>query len=433
MRHRLQVATSTIWWPLGDKTIAHPREDEIGASGAQENAALAAQMRESLRHDLLDRWFPACISAEGGFHENFDRTWAALPGETRSLVFQARMTWLAATVAAGGDTAFRRYARHGVAALGRMVHPESGALHWESDRFSRPCGRYARHFHAYGQAFAIFGLAAAAKVLGSQAALAAAQRIFAYLDDYHHDQDNGGYFEVTNLAGRRVLWGSWRMKHDAIGTRFGLKSQNTHLHLLEAFTELYRIWPDARLGLRLEELLALFQNELRQEPGRRFCFVWPDWRPVPGGGSYGHDVELAHLLLAAAEALGRRHDPALLARAKALVDAATDESWDEAGGLFDAQAQDRSLTAPVKTWWVQAEALASVAALHQATAEPRYLALLRAQWDWIASRQIDPLHGGWFESVAADGRPVGSDAKGKMWKDGYHEGRALIRTAAGLG
>lgn len=406
---------------------------ETNAAGEAGMAELARGITRSLWRDLLDHWFPACVSAEGGFHQNFDRAWNPLAGETRSLVFQARMTWLAATVAAGGDDAFRRTTRHGVAALGRMIHPESGALHWESDRFSRPCGRYAKQFHAYGQAFAIFGLAAAAQALGSAAALDAAQRIFAYLDDYHHDRDNGGYFEVTNLAGRRVLWGSWRLKHDAIGTRFGLKSQNTHLHLLEAFTELYRIWPDPRLEGRIEELLALFQNQLRQEPGRRFSFVWPDWRPLSGAGSFGHDLELAHLLFAAAEALGRSRDPTLLTYARALVDAAVDEAWDEAGGGFDPAAQEPSLTEPAKTWWVQAEGLASLAVLHQATAEPRYLALLQRQWDWIANRQIDPLHGGWFESVAADGRVIGSDAKGTMWKDGYHEGRAMMVVAANLG
>lgn len=414
------------------RDIAESR-GETNAAGAAGIAELARGITRSLRRDLLDRWFPACVSAEGGFHQNFDRAWNALAGETRSLVFQARMTWLAATVAAGGDDSFRRTTRHGVAALGRMIHPESGALHWESDRFSRPCGRYAKQFHAYGQAFAIFGFAAAAKALGSEAALDAAQRIFAYLDDYHHDRDNGGYYEVTNLAGRRVTWGSWRLKQDAIGTRFGLKSLNTHLHLLEAFTELYGIWPDSRLGRRLEELLALFQNQLRQEPGRRFSFVRPDWRPVAGVASFGHDLELAHLLLAAAEALGRRHDPDVLACARELVDAAIDETWDEEGGWFDPAAQAPSLTEPAKTWWVQAEGLASLAVLHQATAEPRYLAFLQRQWDWISNRQIDPLHGGWFESVAADGRVIGSDAKGTMWKDAYHEGRAMMIATARLG
>jgi mannose/cellobiose epimerase-like protein (N-acyl-D-glucosamine 2-epimerase family) len=138
------------------------------------------------------------------------------------------------------------------------------------------------------------------------------------------------------------------------------------------------------------------------------------------------------LLLAAAEVLGCR-DPALIAYARGLVDAAIDEAWDEGGGWFDPTAQAPSLTEPVKTWWVQAEGLASLAVLHQATAEPRYLALLQRQWDWISNRQIDPLHGGWFESVAADGRVIGSDAKGTMWKDGYHEGRALMIAAASLG
>lgn len=392
---------------------------------------LLASVHESLWRDVIDRWFPACIRPAGGFHQHFDRAWNPIGGQDRFIVFQARMTWVSASIAeAGGGEPFRGYARHGLAMIERMVHRKTGTVHWELDDLGQPCGRFAKSVHAYGQAFAIYGLAAAAKALGSDAALDAAKRLFAWLDAHQYDRRYGGYFQLTTFWGWPLLRSRTLRRH----LTGGYKTLDAHLHLFEAFIALYRLWPDPTLRRRLEELIGLFTLRWWFEPGRVHGQARRNCQPVPGKASHGHEVELAHLLLDAADALGRPGDPPLLARAQALVETALAQSWDaQEGGFFDPQSQHRSLAEPAKIWWVQAEGLAGLAALYRATGSARYLALLEQQWDWIRTRQIDAEFGGWFETVGRDGRVIGEEGKGKAWKEIYHEVRAAMVLAQALG
>lgn len=391
---------------------------------------LVEAVRRSLWRDVLDRWFPACIRPEGGFHQHFDRSWQPTGGKERFLVFQARMTWVCSTLAAaqlGGP--FIDHARHGAAMLERMMHRRTGTYHWELDADGRPCGRFAGCVHAYGQAFAIYALVAAARALASEEALGAAKRVFAHLERHQYDRRFGGYYELTTFRGWPLLR-SRTLKRHMTG---GYKTFNAHIHLFEAFIDLYRLWPDPALKLRIEQLIELFTTRWWREPGSIHGKAERSCEPIPGTVSYGHSLELAHLLIDAADALGRPGDPALLARATALLDTALAESWDpERGGFFDPQSLHRPLPEPVKIWWVQAEGLAALATLAATTGRPDYRAALDRQWQWIESRQIDPEHGGWFETVTAEGRPIGDLSKGKDWKEIYHEVRAAMLLARAM-
>ncbi|CAN5672032.1 cellobiose 2-epimerase [soil metagenome] len=387
-----------------------------------------AELEASLWNDLLTPWFPACVSHEGGFDQAFAADWSPLEDPSRFLVFQARMTWVAAVVSETGHEradAFSGYARHGVRfLLDEMRDRETRAFRW----IVRREGGHAEERHAYGQAFAIYGLAAAARALRSEEALEGAQGAFRWLELAHYDPRHGGWFEAATPSGETVLEG--RSKGDAIGTPYGQKSQNTHLHLMEAYAELYRVWPDALLGERLEELLRAFQERFFVEEGWLHGFVEADWRPVPGTVSHGHDVEAAHLMLDAASALGRRDDPVTTDRARRLVDYALRTGWDAAGGGFVyAGSPAGEVLDFTKNWWVQAEGLLAVATLASRTGEARYAEALEAQWGWIREYQIDRAYGGWHESVDLAGEPQGLDQKGHAWKAAYHDGRGLLYSA----
>lgn len=389
------------------------------------------EVRRSLWRDVLDHWFPRCLSPIGGFHQHFGRNWSREGGDDRFLVFQARMTWTCASIAAANDGGpFADHVRRGLAMLERMTHRPTGAFYWEIDAEGRPRGNYARGARVYGQAFAIYGLSAAARALRSEEALAAARRVFDWLERAHHDPRHGGYFEYVRFSGRPVFRSRTLRRH-VIG---GYKSANSHVHLLEAFIDLYRLWPDPTLRLRLEELIGLFTNSWWLAPGRINGIAALDCTCVPGSHSYGHDMEVAHLLLDAADALGRAGDADLLASARALLETSLAESWDEEhGGFFDPQSQVGSISEPAKVWWVQAEGLACLARLCAASGSPAWRSLLDRQWRWIRNWQIDPGEGGWFETVSADGRPVGDLAKAKPWKEVYHEVRAAMVLARALG
>lgn len=156
-----------------------------------------------------------------------------------------------------------------------------------------------------------------------------------------------------------------------LGTPHGFKSMNAHIHLLEALTGLRAVWPDPVLTARLNEVFEIVRDRIAAPPGALHLYFAPDWRPVPGHDSYGHDVETSYLLLEAHHALGRKDTDATLAVARSLVDNPLRHGWDN-------------------------------------------------------------RHGGWFQTVSHDGAPERDRPKGSHWKSAYHNGRALLNAAETL-
>ncbi len=382
-------------------------------------AETGRELRNRLVSGILRPWFPACVATQG-FHQDFDRAWRSLPGRAPTVVFQARMTWLAASLAEEPDLAdqFRPLALHGHQFLrDHFVAPSSGAMRWStSDDVER---------HAYGQAFAIYALAAVARSLAMEEALELAKSAFSYVERCHWDREHGGYFEVTDAAGSPRLEGRGK---DAIGTPYGLKSQNTHLHLLEAYAELARVLPDDLVLERLQFLVELFLGALYVEPGWLHVYAERDWRPVPGDVSHGHDVEAAHLVLDASRVLGRR-DADVEPFVRSVLNYALATGWHEAGGFYYTGRPGGGVVDDTKVWWAQAEGLLGLATGYRLTGEARYGEAMLDQWRWIRDHQIDDVHGGWHEAVAPDGSVIGHDHKGHAWKAAYHDGRALLFTS----
>jgi mannobiose 2-epimerase len=161
---------------------------------------------------------------------------------------------------------------------------------------------------------------------------------FKWLDAHGHDAANGGYFEAFARHGTPVIARredvSPPRSADGLGTPYGYKSMNTHIHLLEAVTALYQASGDAGVRGRLEELLGVVRDRVAVEPGCLNYYFTPDWRAVPMHDSFGHDVETAYLMVEAAEALGRPDDEATWRSARAIVDHALEWGWDRKHGGF---------------------------------------------------------------------------------------------------
>ncbi len=404
---------------------------------------LADRVERHWKEELLPKWFPRVIDREhGGFYPHFREDWSPGDENDKTIVFQSRMTWVAAQVAMRYPELrpeYEKYARHGVDFLtGPMWDQEYGGFYWGLDPTGKAAGRYGGEKHLYGLSFAIFGLSAAYEATHDPRALEFAQRTFAWLDEHAHDQANGGYYEALSREGRPILKpgeGLGGRAADAIGTRYGFKSMNSHIHLLEALTELRRVWPDPRVEKRLREVFLVVRDKIAVEPGCLNLYFTPDWRPVPDHDSFGHDVETAYLLLEAAEALGEPDDPRTVAVARSLVDHALDWGWDtERGGFFDKGAAFRPAWERDKIWWTQAEGLNALLLMHErfGAATPRYFEAFLKQWDFIERHQIDPRHGGWYESVSAEGEAKPGQSKATVWKAAYHDGRALMNVAERL-
>ncbi|AHF94377.1 hypothetical protein OPIT5_13770 [Opitutaceae bacterium TAV5] len=419
---------------------------------------LAAELDGTLRIHVLDSWFPRCIDNDrGGFLCTFDRDWTPAPAsrQPKTVVFQSRMTWVAAQVVLHRpDLAdrCRPIVRHGADFLLHMWDSRHGGFLWEHPL---PSGspRFRQPKHSYGNAFAIYALAAASAALDDPALRDKAIATFHWLEQHAHDSVNGGYFDALDLDGtplpvREPATTPYDIPLvDTVGTPFGCKSMNTQLHLLEAFTELYRVWPDARLRARMDELLHIMLTRIHAWPGTQYMNFTADWKVIPAPISFGHDVETTFLLADAAAALGRPDDPAIWRAGRSFVDHALRVGWDpENGGLFNTGSTLYGPTPPfVKIWWVQFENLNTLLLLHERYGLPEnnpvYWTRFVEQWRFIQNHLIDPRYGGWYREVAADGTliPGPGSAKGWQWKAAYHETRALLlaidrlkRLAAGM-
>jgi mannobiose 2-epimerase len=301
------------------------------------------------------------------------------------------------------------------------------------DTNGRPAGQGTSGKQVYGIAFGIYSLAASYEASRDQATLDFAQKGFRWLDDHAHDNQNGGYFEVLNLDGSPAPNGV-----SVVGARSGQKSMNTSIHVLEAFTGLYRIWPDPALRARLQEMYDINLRKIYSEPGYLTMFFNSDWSRVPGRDSFGHDVEAGFLLVEAAEALGK-DDPAAWSAARHLVDHALQYGWDnERGGLFDSGAMtaDGVVTgnlAKDKIWWVEAEQLNVLLLLHShfGRETQKYWVAFVKEWDYITRYQVDHQHGGWYPTVREDGTPA-NGVKSDGWTECYHQGRSMLTVSETL-
>jgi mannobiose 2-epimerase len=214
----------------------------------------------------------------------------------------------------------------------------------------------------------------------------------------------------------------------------GYKTMNTHIHLLESFSQLYEVWKDETVRRRLEELLAIIRDKVCVEPGVMGLYFTSDWRAVPDHDSYGHDVETAYLMLEAEDVLGKPHDPRTDRMARMLVDHALAYGWDDKlGGFFGegttfGKPEERS-----RDWWVEMEGLNALLLMHEkyGKVSDQYFKAFQKQWEFIRKYQTDAEFRGLYQRVGEDGAPI-SQTKGAIWKAAYHDGRALLNVSERL-
>lgn len=415
--------------------------------------SLDAEAANQLMAELA-YFYPRCVdTAHGGFAQSFSHDWTKLPNQKRSIVFQSRLTWVAAQAAIRKPelkNEFLPYARHGASYLReRMWDKERGGFFWElaEDGTLAPGQKVEKH--AYGIAFAIYALSAAYRATGDQADRDLAAEAFKWLDAHGHDAINGGYYEAFAPDGKVAMRSEDLPNNidaktgkpspcDSIGTLYGFKSMNAHIHIMEAFTELYSVWPDAQLKARLQELFDIVRDRICVEPGCMNLFFTPAWRPLPDGDSFGHDVETAFLLLETSKALGAdaSAEAKTSAAAKALVDHALRYGYDLAnGGLYEKGSSFGSPTDKAKIWWTQAEWVNALLLMHElhGKGEPAYFDAFVKSWRFITERQIDNEYGGWLSRVEMDGtQPEPPSPKANAWKADYHTGRALLEISERL-
>lgn len=405
---------------------------------------ISLEMRQVL-DDELREWYPLSVdTVYGGFFSDINYKWELDGRQNKMIVTQARHVWSAGNAALfyQKNNPLRNVGPHGMQFLkDKMWDHEFGGFYNLVDRHGEVIKNGGQVIkEAYGNAFAIYGLAAYSRASGDTSALNFAKQAFDWLEKHSHDPQHGGYFQFLQRNGTPLTDGYRGVPP---------KDQNSTIHLLEAFTELYHVWKDPTLKERLHSLLRIVRDTVTTEKGYMVLFFKRDWTPVSyrdaSSGerernyefdhvSFGHDVETGYLMLEASEALGLEHDTTTLRVAKRMVDHTLAYGWDkERGGIFDGGYYFNGEDTPqivrnTKEWWCQVEAFNSFLILSDLfpNDEHRYFEKFCAQWDYCKKYLIDTERGGWYwggTDIVPDNK---YSAKSSIWKCNYHTSRALI-------
>jgi mannobiose 2-epimerase len=367
-----------------------------------------------LAADSVRFWREHGVDRElGGFHGTLSRRGDPVAPTDKSLVQQARHTWTFSMWYERREpvVAVREIADHGYRFLAHFRDERDGEFVYKVSREGKLVDPKKQ---LYPESFAIYALAEYGRVFSHHEALAQAMKCFRAIDGRAHDAEYGGY-DQRNDPG-------WLAPGAEKGT-------NTHIHLLESFTELYRATRDGAVKARLEELIEVVATKIVQPAGYAHKEFERDWTPhAEPVASYGHDLETVWLLIDALDALGRERDEVVVGAARRLGEQAAHDGYDaKLGGYFEEGPPGGAPAKLEKVWWVQAEALAGLWWTYRLTGDASYLDRLEGTLGFIETRQRDPEHGEWFFGVNPDGSlgPRG-DNKGEEWKTGYHALRALV-------
>lgn len=277
------------------------------------------------------------------------------------------------------------------------------------------------------------------------------QKAFAWLEKFSHDSVHKGYFQHLQRNGDIIA------RPDSIPSTsdLGYKDQNSSIHLLEAFTELYQVWPDPLVKEQLAEMLSLVRDTMVSDKGFLFLFFKPDWTPISFRDStkdlierhlnldhvsFGHDVETAYLMLEASHVLGLENDIRTHTIAKKMIDHSLEKGWDKkTGGFYDEgyyfkNDQELSILRETKNWWAQAEGLNTL--LLMADLYPSdpldYYGNFNLMWHYINTNLIDHQYGDWFQGGLDKQPEMKTELKGHIWKGNYHQFRSLMNCVGRL-
>ncbi len=391
----------------------------------QLSTTIKTQLIETYK-DTLQFWQDHTIDHElGGFYGEVDRLGRPVQLTPKGVVLNARILWtFSSAYNFLKDEAYLLLAHRAYQYLIEYFwDKEHGGLFWSVNHKGELLdGRK----QIYAQGFGIYGLSEYYKATQNQKSLDYAIELYHLIEKHSFDPLHGGYLEALSR--------DWEPMEDmrlSAKDANEPKSMNTHLHIIEPYTNLYRVWPNAELAQKMEALIRVFLDKIIDHSTAHFhLFFESDWTVKSNMVSYGHDIEGAWLLHEAAEVLGNQ---LLLAEVQAMslrmAEVTLREGWAADGSLLYEKDLTSNHLDEDRHWWVQAEGMVGFMDAWQISGNPLYLEKVYALWAYIRQNLIDSENGEWFLRIDAKGKPVLSDPKAGFWKCPYHNTRALMELA----
>jgi mannobiose 2-epimerase len=381
-----------------------------------------AEVEAELRENILPFWAERMRDdVRGGFFGQMTGRGEVVADAPRGAVMYARILWtFSAAYRVFGDESYADTARRAKEyLLEHFWDGEFGGVYWMITADGEPLDA-KKQFYALG--FAIYGLSEYARATGDQEALAKAIELYKTIEEHSLDPIRGGYIEALARDWSEIA--DLRLSAKDANER---KTMNTHLHILEPYTNLYRVWPDEGLRARIIDIISIFVEKIyRPDSGHLGLFFDDDWEDHSGQAvSYGHDIEASWLILEAAHVVG---EPSVQSVCRHIADAAM-QGWQPDGSMVYETHADGRLDSD-RHWWVQAETVVGLVWLWKYHGCEDALPMALATWEYIKCRLVDRTGGEWFWSIRGDGLANRDDDKAGFWKCPYHNGRMCMEVLA---
>jgi len=384
---------------------------------------MKTEMQDVLQKNILRFWLDKMVDQEhGGFYGRIDGHEHLHADAEKGAILNARILWAfsAAYRVLGDKTYLEAASRAKHYIIDHFIDPEYGGVYWSLDCNGKPLDT-KKQFYAIG--FAIYGMSEYARATGDAEALKVAIDLYRCIEEHALDHEYNGYIEAMTRDWQPIA----DMRLSELDANYP-KSQNTHLHIIEPYTNLYRVWKSDELKASLHNLIDIFTDRiLNPETHHLDLFFDMDWKRGAGAlESYGHDIECSWLIHEAALVLG---DAEVLKKVEPIVEMvakASEKGLNADGSMVHEANLDTGYVDSDLHWWVQAEAVVGFFNIYQYFGDESALQKAQHCWTYIKENLIDNENGEWHWSRRKDGTLNLDDDKAGFWKCPYHNSRMCL-------
>ena len=385
---------------------------------------LKQQVKEELTHNILPFWSEKMIdNKNGGFYGQIKGDGQLVSDSNKGGILNARILWSfsSAYLQQKNPLYLEMANRAKTYILDHFFDTEFGGTYWMVSFDGKPVDTKKQ---IYSQAFFIYAFTEHYRASGEESSLQTALELFRIIEKYSFDPELNGYYEAYSCDW--VLLEDLRLSEKDENEK---KTMNTHLHVLEAYTNLYRVWKDETLKKQLRNLILIFtQKIVNQKTFHLDLFFDENWNTKSTIVSYGHDIEASWLIDEAARVLG---DQVLLDKVQKIcidVAVAACQGLQPDGSLV--YELDKGHLETDRHWWVQSEAVVGFLNAWELTGNQEWLDKALKSWKYIAENIVDRTGGEWFWSISDEGIPNRNGDKAGFWKCPYHNSRMCLEVMA---
>jgi len=389
----------------------------------QELLSIRDRIQKELLENILPFWENQMLDSEfGGFYGRAANDLSIDKTADKSCVLISQVLWtFSAAYSVFKDENYRKTAEHAFRFLRDAFYDQKyGGLYYTVDYKGSPTNRKKV---VCGIAAGINGLSEFYRVTGNSESISIAVELFGLIEKNSFDDMHGGYFSAFSEH--------WKPAADKTARQDDInaaKSASTHLHILDAYTNLYGAAPGNLPEEKLTALVRLIVEKIYSQKSEHLkLYFTENWVPVSDIVSFGHDIAASRLIYKAAVISGEEElkDLAVNASLK-MAEAVYNEGYDDVfGGIYNQVSAPYSIDFD-KNWWAQAEAVSGFLNAYILSGDSKYSDAVIKTWEFIDKYIVDHRYGEWFSSVTRIGNPKTHLPKADTWKTPYHNSRFCL-------